>query len=102
MGPIKITGSSRSCSVPPGDVQALATRLRLLADDPATPLANAEPASSFLEGLLAGSPRWRTTELQEPVAGAMVHVLDLMLAEGSLSPPLYCVRAVLRSDFGFD
>ena len=101
MRPIKITGSSRSCQVPPGDVQALVTRLRLLGDSQ-DPLPNAETASGYLEGLLGGSPTWRTTELHEPTARAMVHVLDLMLAEGSISPPLYCVRSVLRSDFGFD
>jgi hypothetical protein len=99
--PVTIKGSSRNCTVEPGEVLALVARLRQLGDaEP--PLPNAHEAAGFFEGLLGGSPRWRTTPLDEPAARAIVHVLDLMLAEGSLQPGLHCVRHVLRSDFGFD
>jgi hypothetical protein len=100
--PVTIKGSSRNCVVEPGEVLALVARLRQLGDAEESPLPDAHPAASFLEGLLGGSPRWRSTPLEEPEARAIVHVLDLMLAEGSLQEGLHCVRHVLRSDLGFD
>jgi hypothetical protein len=80
-------------------VQGVITRLHRVApaSDPPDDPAN---AAAVLEQALFGTGTRQGLSFEEPEKRALLRVLDMMFREGSLSPPLYCVRGQIRDDLG--
>jgi len=99
MPTITFKGPNRDCRVESGEIESLVVRLKRMQVG-GDPFEDPMAAAAILERTLGGSPGWRSTELADSANRALLHLLDDMLHEGSLTQPLYCLRSIVAAQLG--